>query len=369
MNYRELWIPLKETVDKSYYIYLSDKIEEYWLQQLKKKQYTKHVIITDENVYQCYKKTIEFFEDSLGEIHTIIRPAGEEYKHISYLQEVFEELLSANVDRKSCIIAFGGGVIGDFAGFVASTYQRGIDYYQIPTTLLAMVDSSVGGKVAVNLNIGKNIVGSFYQPQAVFCNIEFLKTLPEKEWICGLAEMLKHSLLDPNVYENFRVQVKNQPNYREWDKERWFQMIFESIQVKARVVSKDEKETGLRSILNLGHTVGHAIESYTHYKALNHGEAVSRGLVFSLLLSNEKWGLGDEIINEVFDLMKLLKLPMDTYNISSEELIPHLFYDKKNQGGKVKEVYLKEIGEPIYNQELSLDNFRNTWQRQKQLFG
>jgi 3-dehydroquinate synthase len=367
--YNELFIPIEEHINKSYSILFSDCFKEDWIDLLNQSGFTKYVIITDNNVYNFYKDLIHNIEKKLNHTKIIIRPAGEKYKHLKYTQEIYEDLIKWEIDRKSCIIALGGGVIGDFAGFIASTILRGISYIQIPTTLLAMVDSSVGGKVAVNVDMGKNMIGSFYQPKFVLCNIDFLKTLPEKEWICGLAEMVKHSLLDKNVYDNFKNIVWNNPDYKNWNYSLWNQMIYESIQVKGNIVSKDEKETGLRSILNLGHTIAHAIESLTNFEIFSHGEAVSRGIVTAILLSKKKYHLSEKIYNEIIKTMKLLKLPLDTANLKAEDIIKHLIFDKKNQKGIIKYIYLKDIGNPIYNDELNIEDFKEIWQLQKELFG
>ena len=367
--YQQLFIPIEEHSNKSYYIYFANNFKEEWIDLLKNFRFTKNVIITDDNVFNYHKDIIQTLANKLQPSKIIVRPAGEEYKHIKYIQEIYEELIQYEVDRKSGILAVGGGVIGDFSGFIASTLLRGIAFVQIPTTLLAMVDSSVGGKVAVNVDIGKNMIGSFYQPKAVLCSLEFLRTLPEKEWICGLAEMVKHALLNKTVYENFKNIVLNHPDYKNWSYELWNRLIYESIQVKADVVSKDEKESGLRSILNLGHTVAHAIESLTNYKEFSHGEAVSRGLVTALLLSKKKFQLADKMIEEVIYIMRLLKLPLDTANLNASEIAQHLIYDKKNQKGKIKYIYLKEIGNPVYDLELDIHDFLDAWRLQKELFG
>ncbi len=368
MNYKKLYINIEENIKKNYEIYFSNNFEEI-PEKISNFQFTKYAIIVDQNVYNIYKDFINEFNKKFKYVKTIVRPAGEEYKHVKYIQPVYEELIEWNIDRKSCIIALGGGVIGDFAGFIASTILRGIAYIQIPTTLLAMVDSSVGGKVAVNVDVGKNMVGSFFQPKIVLCYIDFLKTLPEKEWICGLSEMIKHSLLDKNVYKDFKEIVWYNPNYKNWDFFIWNKLIYQSIQVKANIVSKDEKETGLRSVLNLGHTVAHAIESFTNYKLFSHGEAVSRGLVCCLLFSKKKYNLSENTFEEIIKTMKLLNLPLDTANLNGEELAKHFVYDKKNYDGKIKDVYLQDIGKPIFDCDLLIPEFLEIWKEQKKLYG
>ncbi|MBW7859275.1 MAG: 3-dehydroquinate synthase, partial [Leptonema sp. (in: Bacteria)] len=271
----------------------------------------------------------------------------------------------------------GGGVVGDLAGFVAATLLRGITFVQVPSTLLSMVDSSVGGKVAVNVNTGKNMVGAFYQPKLVYSNLNYLQTLPPKEWICGLAEMVKHSFLTENesIYASLVESAKSlQQNENKSAPFSWLEpnelaaRIRESVSVKAAIVAEDETEQGIRATLNLGHTTAHAIESLQHYTGMTHGEAVSRGLVTALYLS-KNIGLSDQEFESMIELMHTLGLPLDTAGFEADQLFEHTKFDKKNQLGQIRFVLLKKRGQPVWGQPITISEFRQAWALQKKRFG
>ncbi len=291
---------------------------------------------------------------------------GESNKHLSRLDGIFNSLILNGVDRSSVILALGGGVVGDLAGFVAATVLRGIPFVQFPTTLLAAVDSSVGGKVAVNVDYGKNMVGSFHYPAAVYFDTSRLQTLPDREWSCGLAEMAKHAFMDTALFEltaRYAKELRNatSPILRE--------VVVENIRFKSSVVSEDPTEKGRRAILNLGHTTAHAIESITRYAKFNHGEAVARGLVTMLLLSQELLGLSRSGIDQMFALLKNLSLPMDTCGLEGPELFQHTRFDKKNQADRTRYVLLKESGVPVTGVEIDEKSFCRAWDMQRKLFG
>ncbi|MDP3259447.1 MAG: 3-dehydroquinate synthase, partial [Thermodesulfovibrionales bacterium] len=237
----------------------------------------KTAIISNPTVYRLYgKKVLNSIKSSGFDVIPVIIPDGEKYKDISIVQKIYGELLRHRLDRKSTLIALGGGVIGDITGFVASTYMRGIDYIQIPTTLLAQVDSSVGGKTGVNHKLGKNMIGTFYQPKLIWIDIDILKTLPQKEFFAGLAEVIKYGVIwDAKL---FAFLENNRDKIVRLDRKALIHIIKCSCQIKAEVVSKDEREAGLRAILNYGHTIGHAIETATGYKKYLHGEALAIGM-------------------------------------------------------------------------------------------
>jgi len=232
------------------------------------------IVVTETNVNKYYKLNLP----------TVIFPAGEKNKTRETKQKVEDELIGLGINRDGIIIALGGGVTGDIAGFVASTLYRGIGYIQVPTTLLAMVDSSIGGKVAVDHPKGKNLIGSFYQPKLVYIDVETLNTLPKKEILNGLTEIIKHSFVYDKDYLEYLE--KNYQNILDLDKNVLIHVIKRSIEIKARVVEKDEKESGLRKILNYGHTIGHAIELLSNFK-LTHGEAVALGMYFESKIAVE----------------------------------------------------------------------------------
>ena len=269
------------------------------------------------------------------EIHIITLPDGEEYKNIDSINYAFDRLFDAKFDRNSTLIAFGGGVIGDMTGFVASIFLRGIKFLQIPTTLLATVDSSVGGKTGINNKYGKNLIGSFYQPEAVFIDTHFLSTLEKREFAAGMAEVIKMAIMfDKEFFEN----LKNHTLSLE-------EIIKRSVEIKADIVNQDEKEKGIRSVLNYGHTFAHVIENETNYKQYLHGEAVAIGMVMANELSKE---LGFLTKAEAEDIKKTLKecnLPTDYKIKDINSFYEHFFLDKKTTDNKIKFIIPNHIGE------------------------
>lgn len=316
----------------------------------------------EKSVLEPFLKTVP----GIPRDHIYLIEQGEHNKHIDRLGDVYNHFIRQGVDRHSLILALGGGVVGDFAGFVAATLMRGISYVQLPTTLLAAVDSSVGGKTAVNVDVGKNMVGAFHHPGAVIFNVSTLRTLPEREWICGHAEIVKHAFLDPGHLEKLEgwIQGLSDPESGELQ-----EAVFESVRFKASVVAQDENEKGLRSILNLGHTTGHAIESATNYRTYNHGEAVSRGLMTALFLSEEMLGLPGSERDRMIQVIKDLHLPVDTGGLSGEELLKHMKYDKKNRDGKTGFVLLEKSGKPVYDQRVPDEAFLRAWKKQREFAG
>ncbi len=297
---------------------------------LKDLGYNWYCIITDENVYKHYKK------DLPEEVDVIVKPAGEDLKKLKNIEIAAERLVNLGLDRGSCLIALGGGVIGDFTGFLAATYMRGIPYIQIPTTLLAMIDSSIGGKTGVNLPSGKNLVGAFHQPLKTLIDPEFLKTLPQKELKNGIAETIKHACIsDPEL---FKFLEKNHKKILAKDTGTLNKLIAQSARVKIKIVEKDEKEKGLRMLLNYGHTIGHAVEKASNYR-LSHGEAVAIGIHQINLLKNAK------DTDRIEKLLKLYKLPTKIpSNISRDKVMKLTKHDKKNRDGKTTFIVLDKIG-------------------------
>lgn len=307
-----------------------------------------------------------FAETGLSRDSLYLLEQGESNKHISRLADVYNWLIENRIDRKTVLVAIGGGVVGDFVGFVAATVLRGVRFVQVPTTLLAAVDSSVGGKVAVNVDRGKNMVGAFYHPQLVYCNVTMFQTLPDAEWACGFAEIVKHCCMERSG-RDLDFLESNLANVR--SPEVLIQVVRDSAAFKASIVSEDPKETGLRSILNLGHTTAHALESITEYKKFSHGHAVSRGLVTALLLSHEKCGLPGEFVDRILRLMKNLGLPMDTCGFEASDLFEHMKFDKKNSGDTIRFVLLEGQGRPVYGIPMSRGEFELAWAEQKRRYG
>lgn len=327
------------------------------------------LIITDDNVAKYYlKDLLKELKSAQIKTDSFIFPAGEKSKSLKTAEQLYNFMNEKNMDRKSFIIALGGGITGDLSGFVAATYKRGIPFFQIPTTLLSQVDSSVGGKTGVNIKNGKNFVGAFYQPKAVFINTETLKTLPEKEIGNGLAEIIKYALIADKKL--FSYLEKNIEKAFACDEKFLNKVIAISCAIKADVVSNDEKENGLREILNFGHTVGHAIEEMHGYKNITHGEGVALGMITALLLS-EKLGLAEDAVNKSIELIKKARLPYQIKKTWPQKVTSLLKHDKKVQGGKNRFVLISEIGKSTFgnitpsssvkavlNKQLKLQNTR-----------
>ena len=268
------------------------------------------------------------------ELHIITLPDGEEYKNFDSVNYALNRLFDAKFDRNSTLIAFGGGVIGDMTGFIASIFLRGIKFIQIPTTLLAMVDSSVGGKTGINNKYGKNLIGSFYQPEAVYIDTYFLNTLEKREFNAGMAEIIKMAIMfDKEFFEN----IKNNKLSLE-------EMIKRAVELKAEVVNQDEKEKGIRSVLNYGHTFGHVIENLTNYKTYLHGEAVAIGMVMANRLSNKLGYLSKEEENEIKEVLEKNNLPTSFKIKDIDEFYNHFFLDKKTLNKKIKFIIPEKIG-------------------------
>lgn len=291
----------------------------------------KVAIIVDQNVNDIYGDIIKNKLDNKT-VFTYVVPSGENSKSKEQYFDILERLSVDGFTRYDTIIAFGGGVVGDLGGFIASTYMRGIALIQVPTTILSAVDSSVGGKTAINLENGKNLVGTFYQPKAVYINTEFFKSLPEREVKSGFGEIIKYALLSKSV---------NAKLIQDGISEK---LVYNCLKIKRDIVSKDEKESNLRALLNLGHTVGHAIESLSKYQ-ISHGECVVKGLVFTLRLSKKIFNLDDNTANEIQKII-------ESYNhdtnceYTSQQIMQKIAYDKKGDGKAVKFVLLKGVGKP-----------------------
>ncbi len=274
----------------------------------------------------------------------IILPDGEQYKTIEYFNVVLTQLLENRAARDTTLIALGGGVIGDMGGFAAACYQRGIPFIQVPTTLLSQVDSSVGGKTAVNHPLGKNMIGAFYQPKAVFIDTNSLSTLPEREFCAGMAEVIKYGIMyDGDFFtwiENQSTNIKN----RDADALRY--VIAKCCAIKAEVVNLDEKEHGIRALLNLGHTFGHAIEAEKGYGVWLHGEAVAAGMVLAARLAIVRHCIIASEFSRIESLLKMFNLPITgPLDMSASRYIQHMQHDKKVLSGKMRFIIPKSIGD------------------------
>ena len=305
--------------------------------------YDEVLIISDNNVYN---HQLDTFINSIKVkmVYEYIVPAGEDSKSLTVYEEIIKYCIKINLSRKSLIIALGGGVVGDLAGFIASTYMRGIDVCQIPTSLLAQVDSSVGGKTGINIGNLKNIIGAFYQPKFTYINIEALKTLPHKEFIAGMAEVIKYSIIYDYDFLDFLID--NSDKILNKDNETLLYMVKKCIEIKADIVSKDEKEGGLRKILNFGHTFGHGVEKLCK---ISHGEAVSIGMYMAFKLSLEKGYIDESYYNKFILACEKFNLPLkfdiptcDENEITEDykekinkEILEIMKSDKKNSFGNI----------------------------------
>ena len=325
------------------------------------------MIVTNPTVAQFYLDTVTFALKKRGcEVDHVLLPDGEKYKTLESLNLIFTALLQGNHGRDTIIIALGGGVIGDVAGFAAASYQRGVRLIQIPTTLLSQVDSSVGGKTAVNHELGKNMIGAFYQPSMVIMDTHTLGTLPKREVNAGLAEVIKYgAILDYEFFEWLEAHIDELVAL---NNESLQHCIARCCQIKADVVARDETEKGDRALLNLGHTFGHAIETHLGYGNWLHGEAVSTGMMMAASLSEQ---LGDISVADVSRLEKLLaraNLPtLSPDSMQPEDYLPHMMRDKKVLAGKLRLVLLKSLGQAYIATDTDKDLVLNAIKRCTQM--
>lgn len=303
-------------------------------------------IVTNTTVGPLYLEKLSTVLINAGkEVTTVVLPDGEEEKNWSSLMRVFDVLLSEKCDRKTTLVALGGGVIGDLTGFAASTYMRGVPFVQVPTTLLSQVDSSVGGKTGINHPLGKNMIGAFYQPQAVIADTTTLDTLPARELSAGLAEVIKHgAIIDAPFFDwieyNIAQLLKRDPAALAYAIQR-------SCEIKAEVVRQDEREGGLRAILNFGHTFGHAIEAGLGYGEWLHGEAVGCGMVMAADLSQRLGFIDEPTKKRIMNLVKAAGLPVIAPDLGVDRWLELMQVDKKNEGGEIKFILLKPLGTAV----------------------
>ena len=302
-------------------------------------------VISDAAVARRYRKpTLASLKAAGFEPIFISQPAGEQAKTLKNVQACYDQLAKHRLERGSFVVALGGGVVGDLGGFVAATYLRGIDFVQVPTTLLAQVDSSVGGKVGVNLPAGKNLVGAFYQPKLVLCDLDTLGTLPSREFRAGLAEVIKYGIIyDAKL---FRRLERDLPKLLAQDTATLSAVIARCCQIKAEVVGQDEKEVSLRAVLNFGHTIGHGLEAISQYGKYLHGEAISIGQAVAAKISNELTGLPDAEVDRIATIFAAAGLPTEV-NLNATQtkrLFAAMKLDKKVSGGEIKFVLAESIG-------------------------
>ncbi|MDH4121157.1 MAG: 3-dehydroquinate synthase [Deltaproteobacteria bacterium] len=290
-------------------------------------------------------------------VETCVLPDGEAYKNMEHLQTVWDRLMGLSATRRTLVVAFGGGVVGDMAGFAAACFMRGVPLVQVPTTLLAMVDSSIGGKTGVNHPQGKNTIGAFKQPEGVVMDVTFLRTLPPRERKAGLMELVKHGLiLDSDLLDFLAInrdRLEAPTEELHWP--FWEEAVERSCRVKARVVEEDEKEQSIRALLNFGHSLGHLIETHTRYEAYLHGESVGTGMAFAAFLS-WKWGMLDQPgFNRVLDLLMPLLTPVVLPPLDQEGFSQLLLHDKKSAKGGLTYVLLEKPGRAVLRKNTTPD--------------
>jgi 3-dehydroquinate synthase len=328
----------------SYPIFFDNSITQL-VNFVKQGNYSRVFILTDENTGVHCLPIVKEQMDVLDNFDIIEVNAGEESKTIDFCIGIWKMLIDFGADRKALMINLGGGVITDMGGFVASTYKRGIDFVQVPTTLLSQVDASVGGKTGVDVDGIKNIIGTFTQPKAVFMHGDFLKTLPARQILSGLAEMLKHGLIvDAPYWDQLKTSDLSLPS---------IELVHRSVEIKNEVVIEDPHEKGIRKALNFGHTVGHAVETYSLMNdkdPLSHGEAIAIGMICEAWLSNKKIGLPDIQLTEIAEVLNGLYPKYKIKESTFPTLLEHMLKDKKNQNGKINCTLLKYIG------QYSIDN-------------
>ena len=344
-----------ELADKSYPIYIgSDLLSSKSLlsDHIQGKQV---MVVTNTTIAPLY---LEKLKDALSDfnVESVVLPDGEEFKTLETLNKVFDALLKAKFDRSSTLVALGGGVVGDITGYAAASYQRGINFIQVPTSLLSQVDSSVGGKTGVNHELGKNMIGAFYQPKAVIIDVDTLDTLSDQEYSAGMAEVIKYGLLGNADF--FSMLETNIESIMARNKDLIIEIIFNSCKDKASIVALDEFEKGNRALLNLGHTFGHGIENAFGYGNYLHGEAVSIGMVMAAKLSMDEGHLSNEDAIRVESILSKADLPISIKkSIGSETLIEAMSLDKKSIDGKIRLVLLKALGDSYLTDSYSKENF------------
>ncbi len=305
----------------------------------------KVAIITNPTVSALHLERLKS-KINADELYVVTILDGEEYKTLATVESILNELFEYKLDRKSLLIALGGGVIGDITGFTASLYQRGIDFVQVPTTLLAQVDASVGGKTGVNNAYGKNLIGAFYQPEAVYIDTDFLKTLPKREFSAGIAEIIKMAVMFDRDYFDFLFNAEFSK------KEDLEKAIERSVELKAEVVNLDEKEAGVRAVLNYGHTFGHVVENETAYKTYLHGEAVAIGIMMANALSVELELMSQDEMDLVTEFLKKHNLPVEYEIKDVDSFYNKFFLDKKAANNRLKFILAKGIGAHVVRDDI-----------------
>lgn len=334
-----------ELGERSYYIHIGEGLIDQAGELISGASKGKSAaIVTNPKLGNLYAdRVVKSLEKAGIAAHLIVVPAGERYKTLRTVERIYEKMLDSRIDRSGMVIGLGGGVVGDMAGFAAATYMRGIDFIQIPTSLLAQVDASIGGKTGVDLRRGKNLVGAFHQPKLVLIDLSALKTLPRREFRAGLAEIIKHGIIWDGDY--FKFLEENMDAVKRLEPSILERTIERSCEIKAAVVAQDERESGLRRILNFGHTAGHAIESLTGYRALLHGEAVAIGMVTAAITAQEMGSTDKYLVPRIVNLIQAAGLPYKVPGgVDYRDIVTAMGLDKKVSHGKLHTVLVNKIG-------------------------
>ncbi len=312
------------------------------------------MIVTNTTVAPLYLDRYVRAVEELGKtVETCILPDGEKYKNIEHLTLIFDALLKVGFNRDCTVLALGGGVIGDMAGFASASFQRGVYFVQVPTTLLSQVDSSVGGKTGINHPLGKNMIGAFQQPQVVLADMSQLKTLPPRELSAGLAEVIKYALLGD--IEFLAWLEEHIDGLVAGDENLLAEAVYKSCAHKARIVANDEKEQGERALLNLGHTFGHAIESYLGYGEWLHGEAVATGMVMAADLSHRMGWISEADLERTKNIISRAQLPIICPKIPLDDFLGFMSHDKKVLNGQLRLVLMKQLGQAVITKEFDVE--------------
>lgn len=317
-------------------------------------------IVSDTNVSRHYLNQVaDHVKEYAKQVETFVFPAGESSKNLDTVYSLYEHLIKANFDRKDLLIALGGGVVGDLTGYAAATYLRGISFLQLPTSLLAMVDSSIGGKTGVDYHAYKNMIGAFHQPKSVYMNLSVLLSLSDRQYYSGFGEIIKHGLIkDANYYEwlkehSSEIQSRDLPLLK--------QTIYGSCLIKREVVETDPKELGERALLNFGHTVGHAVEKLMEFKLL-HGECVAVGMAAAAYLSCKRGGITEHQLEDIISVIQSFQLPVSVSGLNTEDILNIMLHDKKMESGKLKFILLSGIGHAVIDTSLTREEIAESLQ-------
>lgn len=327
---------------------------------IKKQVASEHKIcvVSDSSVAEHYlKDVVEIAAGCVSKVTSFVFPAGEESKNLNVVEDLYEHLIKEKFDRKDILLALGGGVVGDLTGFAAATYLRGIKVIQLPTTLLAMVDSSVGGKTGVDFRGYKNMVGAFHQPSAVYMNLSTLNTLTDKQYYSGFGEIVKHGLIKDTNYYLYIEEYLDKLNMRDMDILE--EVVAGSCNIKRIVVENDPTEKGERALLNFGHTLGHAIEKLMDFKLL-HGECVSLGMVAAGYISMKRHMISEDEYSSILEMLKTLNLPVTVSGLDIERIIETSKSDKKMDAGKIKFILLDKPGNAVIQKDVTDDEMRES---------